>query len=84
MKEIRMSKIETTKRKYDKETDIIKVIPKTQEELEKAKEWQYETMIHEALHLRLPHHRKSFKEKEKELVAKYQKIKATAPKEAVA
>lgn len=27
----------------------------------------YQTMLHEMLHMRLPHHRKSFKDKEKEL-----------------
>jgi len=34
----------------------------------------YALMIHEALHLRMPHHRKSFKRKEKELQAKLREM----------
>jgi len=33
-----------------------------------------ETMLHEALHLRMPHHKKSFKRKEQELITKLRKI----------
>lgn len=34
----------------------------------------YETMLHEMLHLRMPHHRKSFKNKERELKVKLDSI----------
>jgi hypothetical protein len=36
----------------------------------------YKIMIHEALHLRLPHHKKSFKEKENELYSIFENKKS--------
>lgn len=34
----------------------------------------YETMIHEMIHLRMPHHRRKFKDKERELLAVYRQF----------
>jgi hypothetical protein len=66
-KEIAITQIPTSKRMYDFKTKESYNKPLTPEELKTQEKYQWETMLHEMLHLRLPHHKKSFRNKEAEL-----------------
>lgn len=71
-KEIRFAPMPTVKKIYNVGNDghwnSWSWKQKSPEELASQKKWLYETMLHEMIHLRLPHHKKSFRTKEKELL----------------